>query len=300
MATTLLELAQSVTGELGLKAPSAIIDSSDATARQLLALFNRVGQQLYTETDWQFLFAEHRFQTVAYQYTGDVTAGSNIISNLSSVAGLSTDFMVTGTGIMQDTFLTNVGSTTATLNIPSSVTATGQTFTFGRALYDMPSDYDHIINKTEYNKTNRWSVIGPKSAQEWQWLKSSYITTGPRMRFRIIDNKLALWPMPTTAVTIGFEYVSNAWTNGANGSKFTADTDTCKFPDTLMVMGVKMRFLEAKGLDSTAEANYFLRELSKFKAQNAGADTLSLAPRTAGMLLTNSNLPDSGYGMVTG
>ena len=300
MSSTLLSMVQDAANELGLKAPSSVVGSSNATSIQLLALFNRVGKQLYTEDDWQFLFQEHRFQTVFYQYTGDVTAGSTTISNLSSVTGLSTDFMVTGTGLMQDTWITSVGANSVTLNIPSSQTAAGVTFTFGQALYSVPSDYDRIVNKTEYNKTNRWSIIGPKSAQEWQWLKASYITTGPRMRFRIVDDKIALWPMPTSAVTLGFEYVSNAWVTGSDGTKFTSDSDTCKFPDNLMVMGAKMRFLEAKGLDSSAEASYFQRELSKFKAQNAGADTLSMAPRTAGMMITQSNIPDQNFGRVTG
>lgn len=299
MSLTLLEMAQDIALEIGLSAPNTVINSPDSTSRQLLALFNRVGRQLVTEADWQFLFAEHRFTTQAVNYTGDVTTGSNVISNLSSVTGLSTDYMVTGPGVMQDTWITSVGTNSVTLNIPSNQTATGESFTFGRALYDMPSDYDRIENKTVYNKTNRWSVIGPKSPQEWQWLKASYIATGPRMRFRIIDNKFAIWPMPADGLVLGFEYISNAWVkhlDGSTSSRFTSDSDTTLYPEGLLEMGVKMRFLEAKELDSTAEATYFSRELSKFKAQNAGADTISLDPRTAGILLTNNNIPDSGFG----
>ena len=74
MSSTLLSMVQDAANELGLKAPASVVGSSNATSIQLLALFNRVGKQLYTEDDWQFLFQEHRFQTVFYQYTGDVTA----------------------------------------------------------------------------------------------------------------------------------------------------------------------------------------------------------------------------------
>jgi hypothetical protein len=298
---TLLENVTDALDELGLARVSTVTGSNNSTARQMLGLFNSVGDLLLNETDWQFMAKEHRFSTVFYQYTGNTTAGSTTISGLSSVVGLSTDFMVTGGGIPQDTCIVSVGVSSVVLSQPIPNTATGVTFTFGQALYDMPGDYDHIVNHTQYNKTNRWAVIGPKSPQEWQWLKASYITTGPRMRFRIMGDKFALWPMPVNQVTLGFEYQSKDWVidNAGNGkTKFTADTDTSVFPDRLMVMGAKMRFLEAKGLDSSAEAAYFTRELSKFKAMNSGADTLSLAPSAAGVLLTTANIPDTGYGGV--
>lgn len=299
---TALQNLQDVCLELGLASPSAGFTSTDDSILQLLALMNRVGNQLATEYDWQALAAEYRFQTVYYQYTGNVTAGSTTITNLSSVAGLSTDFMASGTGIQQDSFLTSVGTTTAQMTIPSTQTATGITITFGQAKYSMPSDFARMVNKTQYNKSNRWSVIGPKDAQEWQWLKASYVVTGPRMRFRIMGDKFTLWPMPASNLEMGWEYVSSYWalsSGGAGKSKLTADTDTCVFPDQLMILGTKLKFFEIKGFDTTVLRADFTRELSKWKAAEAGADTLSLAPRFANFLLTQNNLPDTGYGNTT-
>lgn len=301
MATVLQNL-QDVCLELGLPLPSAGFSSTDDSVLQLLALMNRLGNILATENDWQALSAEYRFQTVYYQYTGDVTAGSNVITNLSSVAGLSTDFMASGTGIQQDSFLTSIGATTATMTIPSTQTATGITITFGQAKYSMPSDYARMVNKTQYNKSNRWSVIGPKDAQEWQWLKASYVVTGPRMRFRIMGDKFTLWPMPASQLVMGWEYISKNWavnSSGAGKAKFTADDDTCVFPDQLMVMGTKLKYFEIKGFDTTVLLADYQRELSKWKAAESGADTLSLAPKYANFLLTANNLPDTGFGNTT-
>ena len=87
----LLQNVQDALTELGLARPSIVASSSGRTEQQMLALFNRIGDQLYTEADWQFLFSEYRFQTVVYTYTGTTTAGSTTISGLSSVVGLSTD-----------------------------------------------------------------------------------------------------------------------------------------------------------------------------------------------------------------
>ena len=164
---TLLSNVQDVCLELGLTVPNAVVTSSDPQVLQILALMNRTGDTLSTDRDWQTLASEYRFETVYYQYTGDVTAGSTTLTNLSSVVGLSTDFMASGTGIQQDSFLTSIGTTTAEMTIPSTATATGITITFGQAKYAMPSDYARMVDKTQYNKSNRWSIIGPKDAQEW-------------------------------------------------------------------------------------------------------------------------------------
>ena len=299
---TLLQNVQSVMLELGLPSPNAVATSSDPQVLQVQALLNRVGDTLSTERDWQVLASEYRFETVYYTYTGDVTEGSTTISNLSSVVGLSTDFMCSGTGIQQDSFLTSVGTTTAEMTIPSTETATGITITFGQAKYSMPSDYARMVDKTQYNKSNRWSVIGPKDAQEWQWLKASYVTTGPRMRFRIMGNKFTLWPMPSSVLVMGFEYVSNAWVIGADGTLKTSsnnDSDTFRFPDRLLVLGTKLKLFEIKGFDTTAVLQDYMSELTKWKASESGADTLSLAPRYPNLLLTQNNIPDTGYGNST-
>ena len=299
---TLLQNIQNVCLELGLPSPNAVASSTDPQVLQMQALLNRAGDILSTERDWQVLASEYRFETVYYAYTGDVTEGSTTISNLSSVVGLSTDFMATGTGIQQDSFLTSVGTTTAEMSIPATQSATGITITFGQAKYSMPADYARIVNKTQYNKSNRWSIIGPKDAQEWQWLKASYVTTGPRMRFRIMGNKFVLWPMPASTLTLGWEYISNAWVEASDGTykaKSNADTDTFLFPDRLLVLGTKLKFFEIKGFDTTAVLQDYVRELDKWKAAESGADTLSLAPRYPNLLLTQNNLPDTGFGNST-
>jgi len=299
---TLLQNIQDVYAEIGLPTPTAVASSSDAQVLQAQALLNRVGDTLSTERDWQVLASEYRFTTVYYTYTGNVTAGSTTISGLSSVVGLSTDFMASGEGIMQDSIITSVGPTSVEMSMPATATATGITITFGQIKYSMPSDYARMVDKTQYNKSNRWSVIGPKDAQEWQWLKASYVTTGPRMRFRMMGDKFTIWPMPSATVVLGFEYVSNAWVVSNSGqlkTKATADDDTFRFPDRLLILGTKLKLFEIKGFDSTSVLQDYVRELEKWKASESGADTLSLSPKYPNLLLTQNNLPDTGFGNST-
>ena len=300
--STLLQNIQDVCLELGIPSPNTVVGNSDESVQQLRALMNRIGDTLTTENDWQGLIKEYRFQTVYYQYTGNVALNATQLTGMSSISGLTSDFMVMGNGIMQDTFVTSATGSTVNININATGAYTGQTYTFGQVNYAMPSDYQRMVNKTQYNKSNRWSVIGPKDAQEWQWLKASYVTTGPRMRFRIAGNKFVVWPMPTAQVILGFEYQSGSWVVAADGSyktKFSADTDTSIFPDRLLVLGTKLKYFQIKGFDTTSLQADFAREVSKFKAQDAGADTLSLAPKYPNVLLTQNNLPDTGYGNTT-
>ena len=300
--STLLQNIQDVCLELGIPSPNTVIGNSDESVQQLQSLMYRIGDSLTTENDWQGLIKEYRFQTVYYEYTGDVALNATALTNMSSITGLTSDFMVMGNGIMQDTFVTSASGSTVNININATGSYTGQTYTFGQVNYAMPSDYQRMVNKTQYNKSNRWSVIGPKDAQEWQWLKASYVTTGPRMRYRIQGNKFAVWPMPTSNVILGFEYQSGSWVVGADGTpktRFSADTDTSIFPDRLLVLGTKLKYFQIKGFDTAALQADFAREVSKFKAQDAGADTLSLAPKYPNILLTQNNLPDTGFGNTT-
>ena len=302
--STLIQNIQDVCLELGLPLPSVAANNTDESVLQLVALMNRVGNILTSETNWQFLAKEYRFETVQFQYNGSIVENELTIQ-LDDVTGITTNFQVQGNGVLQDTYVTAVNTITnqISINIPATGTFTDTQFTFGQANYPMPSDYDRTVNKTMYNKTNRWSVIGPKSAQEWQWIKASYITTGPRMRYRIMGNEFVVWPAAYGAnVVLGFEYQSNGWVvtpQGTYTNKTTNDQDTFLFPDKLLVLGTKLKYFEIKGFDTTTLYADYNRELAKFKAQDAGADTLSMAPRYPNILLTQNNLPDTGFGNTT-
>ena len=301
---TLLQDIQDVCIELGIPVPTVVASSTDETVKQLQALLNRVGDTLTTEHNWQNLAKEYRFTTNYIQRTGSVVLGQYTIQ-LDDVTGITTKFQVIGNGVMQDSYVTHVdaGTNTITINEPITASYTNATYNFGQANFPMPSDYQRIVNKTMYNKSNRWSVIGPKTAQEWQWLKASYITTGPRMRYRIMGDEFVIWPASyATNIVLGFEYQSNGWVEDAQGNpkaKATADTDTFLFPDRLLVLGTKLKYFEIKGFDTTTLYADYQRELSKFKAQDAGADTLSLSPRYPNILLTQNNIPDTGFGNTT-
>ena len=193
------------------------------------------------------------------------------------------------------------GGATSGVNISitfSSIPVTA-VFNFQKVKYSMPSDYDATVPRTHWDKSKRWEMLGPEDAQQWEWLLSGYISTGPRIRWRIFQNMFQIWPGNSTGERLGFEYRSKAWALSSTGTvknSFTADTDTCIYPDRLMVLMCKLKYFEGKGFDTTAMFRNYRDELETVIAQNTSSANLSFAPRPGTVLIGYDNTPDSGYG----
>lgn len=304
---TMLALIQRATSEMGLPVPSVVAGNTNADVVQELALLNAVGYELQREYQWEQIVKEYNFSTIYYEYTGDLTNGSTTISNLSSTTGLTstpTYFMLSGEGINQSTTLVSVdsGASSAVMNQAATATSTGVSIVFGQTRYAFPSDYDRQVDRTHFDVSKHWEMIGPESQQQVEWLKSSYISTGPRIRYWIQSRTFNIWPI-ISAVNeyLRYVYVSNLWVLASTASEpdktsFTVDTDTCIFPDTLMVLGLKKKYFEAKGMDANAYTRDYLMQLDMAKSMDSGSATLSMNPRLSSVLIGWENIPDANYG----
>ena len=302
---TLLQLVQQATGEMGLAVPASVSSSTATDIVQLMYLTNAVGYELAREFPWESLNREYRFYTAYAQSDAIVVNQSATITGIDAavvaqmVAAGATNWMVTGLGINQDTYIT--GTPTATsVTVSQLPTASNATqLTFGQTKYPLPADWDRQTDRTHYDKSKRWEMLGPTSPQQWQFLKSSYISTGPRVRYRIMGGEFQIWPILSTNEYMGYEYISTAWADSAAGVAQTSlilDTDTCIYPQRLMVLGIKRKYFEIKGFDTSAFERDYQAELNIAKANDQGSATLSFAPRTANVLIGWENIPDSQYG----
>lgn len=302
--STLLTLVDRAAGEMGLAVPSAIVGNTTQDVLQMRYLLDAVGRQLQREYDWQTLITEQRFNMVFYTYTGTTTNGSTSVTAMSSTTGLTTNpsyFMVTGTGISQDTYLTAAGGGTVTLSQPATASGTLVSLTFSQTKFAPPSDYDRPVDNTQWDKSKHWRMLGPETQQQVQWLKSGYISTGPRIRYYPAGGFFQIWPPTGTNDYLGYVYISKNWvlasTDVITPSKasWSADNDTCIFPDDLMVLGLKSAYFAAKGWNDIY-AGPFEAHKSIAKANDAGSATLSMAPRLSEILINWTQIPDSGYG----
>lgn len=302
MSATMLQLIQQAATEMGLSVPTSVAGNQTQEVVQLLGLLNAVGYELQREHQWQRMTQEYVFTTSYLTTTGDLTDGSAVVTNIPDTSTLSTYFQAVGSGINNATNIASVDSSTqVTLTQPATASGTGVSITFSQVKYAFPSDFDRLIDRTDWDKSQHWEMLGPESAQQWQWLKSGYISTGPRIRFRQLDNLFQIWPAIGATHSLGFEYVSTYWVATSSGAQptatsFTVDTQTCIFPDRLMVLGLKLKFFEIKSFDTTALWRDYNTQLSIAKAADAGSASLSFAPRISTVLIGWENIPDSGYG----
>lgn len=306
MATTMLSLIQAVRGELGLTIPNAVASSQDTDTKTTLALINALGQELVNAKagaePWSFLITEYRFTTQYSTQTGTTTANSAIVTGLTT-AGLNTTYSVIGIGVPQDTYILSVDSANqVTLTNPVASTGT-PSISFCKTKYALPADYKAMISRTMWDKSRHWEMLGALDSQQWQWLKSGYISTGVRIRYRILDGYFQIFPPSAITETLGYEYISNGWARSVTNTPqttFLQDTDTCLFPDRVMILGTKLKFFQLKGFDTQFIAADYMKELQIEMANDQPQPILSFAPRPNEILVGYDNIPDGGYGGVVG
>jgi hypothetical protein len=297
----MLELVQQVTNELGVSTPDYVAGNTNQDVVQILALMNATGYELLRRADWRELTKIYQFYTAYTTTTGNWTTAARTITGIPSTTGLDTSYQVQGVGIGNGTYISSVDSSTqVTVNQDfTEAGGTNATVYFQQVKYDLPDDYDAIVPRTMWDKSKRWELLGPESAQQWEWLLSGYISTGPRIRWRLLGKTFQIWPGTSTNELLSYEYRSKGWAESATGTvknSFTVDTDTCIYPDRVMVLSTKLKYFEAKGFDTTALYRNYIEELSTAIAQDTSAANLSFAPRPGTVLIGYDNIPDSGYG----
>lgn len=304
MATTLLQLVQQASAEMGLAIPNTVSGNTAADVVQMNYLINAAGNELAREYPWEALNVEYDWYSQYSESNGAILYGTSVITGVDPAtvafinAAGATNFQVQGEGVIQSTQVVSALGTTVTINSAATSDGAGN-YVFGQVMYTLPSGFDRITDRTQYDKSKRWEMLGPETPQQWQWLKSSYISTGPRIRWRIMGQKFQIWPLTSTNEYLSFEYISSNWATSSAGlgqTQLIQDSDTCIFPDRLIVLGLKKKYFEIKGFDTSSFQRDYDMQLNIAKANDAGSATLSLAPRVANVLIGWENIPDANYG----
>ena len=300
MSQTMLTMVQQVAAELNLAVPSYVVGNTSQDVQQILALMNGAGYDLVKEYDWQALQVQYRFYTNAINCNATSVNGSTLLTVDSGVdiTAVTSQWGITGYNINQDTQVVSKAGQVITMSQMASGSGNGA-IVLAQTAYNLPTDFENITNRTQWDKTKHWEALGPEDAQQWQWLKSGYISTGPRIRWRILDNQFQVWPPMNTNEYIGWEYKSNGFVRGADGAvktSFTADSDTTVLDDRIVVLLTKMKYWGIKGFDTTVVAQDYQRYLTVAKANDKGAPNLSFAPYPSKVLIGYANIPDTGYG----
>ncbi|TAH36533.1 MAG: hypothetical protein EYC62_02500 [Alphaproteobacteria bacterium] len=174
----------------------------------------------------------------------------------------------------------------------------------GQENYDLPDDFDRLIDNTLWDRSAYQSMRGPLSPQQWQQKKSGLIgSVGIKRNFRIkrgadIINQIYIDPVPPiNGDALILEYVSQNWVRNLAGTQtsnvWQDDSDESILPENLVIMGVVWRFLLAKGLDYAMALQEYEREVSQAIARDGGMPKLNLQSNC--MQDIALNLPEANF-----
>ena len=219
MALNLLQIINQVQGELGLPMSASIVGNPDPTTVQMYSLAQRCLDEMrvMNPTGWSVLQNEFEiFVNPPLITTGTITNLSQVISGIPSTAGLVADYWaISANSIPQAARIISVDSSTqVTMSQEATGTVVNSSIVFAKDTYPFPGDYDWTQNRTHWDRTNRWELLGPDSPQMDQWHRSGIVATGPRRHFRRLGqfpNKFRIWPPPAEIVNplqLVFEYMS--------------------------------------------------------------------------------------------
>lgn len=312
---TLKQIINAAQQELGFSQATTIIGNTDGTTTQLLGFAQSELEELGKKHDWTALTFEYNLVVQPpLTTTGDTTENSPIITNIPSTAAITTAtyFSISGDNVPVGARVLSVDSATqVTLTMNVTGTQVGADLVFMQDTYPEPSDFDHFINQTWWDRTNRWSLLGPLTPQIDQWYLSGIVAVGPRRYFRQIGpfpNNYRIWPPPgeiTNPLQLVFEYQSQNRVRVAGSTTSFAflwanDTDIPLLDDRAIILGIKYRFWEQKGFNWLMKRKEYDDYVERLISRDGGAPTLSLAAQPQSILISPANVQDGFYPGPTG
>ena len=125
--------------------------------------------------------------------------------------------------------------------------------------YDLPSDFDRMINDTFWNKTQYLNLIGPTTPEKWRMLKDTVVAgTTIQNYFRIRNNQVLIHSVPTTIENYVFEYISKNIVKSATDveqTTFLADTDLPIIDEYIVRLDATWRWLKMNGRPYAEDQN---------------------------------------------
>jgi hypothetical protein len=170
----------------------------------------------------------------------------------------------------------------------------------GQQAYDLPQDWFYYIDQAHWNKSSNGPIIGPISAQEWQWVENDLVSS-VSYTFRIMRNKLNILPLPAAGIELSLNYISNGWvevagTPGVFKSTVSKNDDMPILDWILLVKYLKLKLFQSRGLDTTAYTAEFTNWFDSLTGKDVGAPVLSIAGNSGQIHLINAaNVPSGSW-----
>jgi hypothetical protein len=171
--------------------------------------------------------------------------------------------------------------------------------------FPLPEDFYRFIDQTQWNGAMRFPAVGPVSPQGWMTYMTFPISANFTLTWQVRQNQLwFLNAPPAPGQKFKFMYLSRALVRDADDPTLfknvaDKDGDTFQLDGVLMTLITRVKWLEAKGFDSSAAVRDFLLAFDSRVGAQKGANILNMAgPCHDYPYIGIGNLPDASlYGM---
>jgi hypothetical protein len=171
--------------------------------------------------------------------------------------------------------------------------------TTGVESYALPTGLDRFISGTFFDANNRWPMKGPRTPTEWEWIKASNFNGGPFTSFRVYGNQFYITPVPTSTYTFNLEYTTSYYvidgSSGVSKADFESDSDIAAFDHRVLIYGLKLKWRESIGQDTTTALSDYSRALEFARGSDQPSAKLNLLGSTGYHMLGTSNIPDGSW-----
>lgn len=137
--------------------------------------------------------------------------------------------------------------------------------------------FSYIKNETIWDRTSRLPIWGQLSDKEWQ-ARMALAPTGPRYQYRIRGGLLMVNPTMAASLSCYFEYQTLNWITDSTGvtqkAAFTADTDLVLFPEKIMKVGLRWRWMREKRMDYAELFRQYEMMVKDALGRDAGKKTI--------------------------
>tara|TARA_R110002153_G_scaffold139741_2_gene290516 strand:- start:2804 stop:3538 length:735 start_codon:yes stop_codon:yes gene_type:complete len=241
--------------------------------------------------------------------TSKATAG-DIINRVSSEVGLATSsdpYASTEDHYVQMTYLLQTCGEELCLSYPWEFLNESHSITTSSndsGDYALPADFQYMIPQTGWEHANNVPLGGPLTPQDWTYLVGrDMASTTIYASFRLREGKFSVFPQPPpNALSVNFEYQRRTWilsaSSNTNVADIVASTDQPYFDRTLISRMLKVKFLEAKGFDTTKAQDDFNQIYSFITGKDKSGAIVSLGGSRGRVpyLDTYRNTSDTGFG----
>lgn len=171
--------------------------------------------------------------------------------------------------------------------------------------FELPDDFAWIIDQTGWTPTNLGMGLplgGPLTPQDWTYLVATNLANST-IYVSIRQAQGALWVLPEPppdGTEITFEYVMRNWAlSSTDVPKDFVDAadDVVLYEPILIKKFLKLRYLEAKGFDTTAALSQFTNAFMQWTGKDLTAPILSLARNRVFPYLSWRNVPQTNFGL---